>query len=190
MLASATCDGDDRRERAAPAPSRAEAARPRSWLKARLDGKQAIHGIYVELVVLAVIIALEGKRTSDSDVLLSLFGAIGAIALAELYAYYVGSMIGTGRKPTRSELLAAVSDTAGSLLAIAPPVLLVVLGVAGVLRLETGFVAATWVGVGVIGGYALVAHRRTGLSTRRSIPPAVFVALIGLGLVLLKQHFH
>jgi hypothetical protein len=165
-------------------------ARRKSWLKAQLDGKQAIHGIYVELVVLAVIIALEGKRTSDSDVLLSLFGAIVAIALAELYAYYVGTMIASGRKPSRREFLAAVGDTAGSLLAIAPPVLLVVLGVAGVLRLETGFTAATWVGVGVIGGYALIAHRRTGLSTRRSIPPAVFVALIGLGLVLLKQYFH
>lgn len=164
--------------------------RRKSWLKAQLGGKQAIHGIYVELVVLAVIIALEGKRTSDSDVLLSLFGAIVAIALAELYAYYVGTMIGSGRKPSRREFLAAVGDTAGSLLAIAPPVLLVVLGVAGVLRLETGFTAATWVGVGVIGGYALIAHRRTGLSTRRSIPPAVFVALIGLGLVLLKQYFH
>ena len=165
-------------------------ARRKSWLQAQLDGKQAIHGIYVELVVLAVIIALEGKRTSDSDVLLSLFGAIVAIALAELYAYYVGTMIASGRKPSRREFLAAVGDTAGSLLAIAPPVLLVVLGVAGVLRLETGFTAATWVGVGVIGGYALIAHRRTGLSTRRSIPPAVFVALIGLGLVLLKQYFH
>jgi hypothetical protein len=165
-------------------------ARRKSWLEAQLDGKQAIHGIYVELVVLAVIIALEGKRTSDSDVLLSLFGAIVAIALAELYAYYVGTMIGSGRKPTRPELLGAVGDTAGGLVAIAPPVLLVVLGVAGVFRLETGFVAATWVGVGVIGGYALIAHRRTGLSTRRALPPAVFVALIGLALVLLKQYFH
>jgi len=164
-------------------------ARRKSWLKAQLDGKQAIHGIYVELVVLAVIIALEGKRTSDSDVLLSLFGAIVAIALAELYAYYVGTMIASGRKPSRHEFLAAVGDTAGSL-AIAPPVLLVILGVAGVLRLETGFVASTWVCVGVIGGYALIAHRRTGLSTGRSIPPAVFVALIGLGLVMLKQYFH
>lgn len=168
----------------------ATVARQKSWLKAQLDGKQAIHGIYVEVVVLAVIIALEGKRSSDADVLLSLLGAIVAIALAELYAYYVGTMIGSGRKPTRPELVAAVGDTAGSLLAIAPPVLLVVLGVAGVVRLETGFVAATWVGVAVIGGYALIAHRRTGLSTSRSIPPAVFVALIGLGLVLLKQYFH
>ena len=88
--------------------------RRKSWLKAQLDGKQAIHGIYVELVVLAVIIALEGKRTSDSDVLLSLFGAIVAIALAELYAYYVGTMIASGRKPSRREFLAAVGDTAAA----------------------------------------------------------------------------
>jgi len=94
-------------------------ARRKSWLKAQLDGKQAIHGIYVELVVLAVIIALEGKRTSDSDVLLSLFGAIVAIALAELYAYYVGTMIASGRKPSRREFLAAtVTHQSGGLIQV------------------------------------------------------------------------
>jgi hypothetical protein len=74
--------------------SSAEPGRKR-WLDTQLASKQATHGIYIEIVVLAVIITLEGKRTSDRDVLLSLFGAIVAVALAELYAYYVGTMIGT-----------------------------------------------------------------------------------------------
>jgi hypothetical protein len=34
--------------------------------------------------VLALIIALEGKRTSDGDILLSLLGALFAVVLAEL----------------------------------------------------------------------------------------------------------
>jgi hypothetical protein len=67
---------------------------------------------------------------------------------------------------------------------------LVLLGVTGVIGLETGFVAAAWAGVAVIGAYALVAHRRIRLSTRRSLPLAVFLALIGVGLVLLKQYVH
>ena len=54
-----------------------------------LGSKQATHGIYIEIVVLAVIIALEGKRSSDGDILLSLFGALVAVVLAELYAYYI-----------------------------------------------------------------------------------------------------
>jgi hypothetical protein len=165
-------------------------APPEGWLRAQLSAKQATHGVYVEIVVLAVIIALEGKRASDADVILSLLGAIVAVLLAELYAYYVGAMIGTGRRPTSGELRAAVADSVSSLIAIAPSVLLVVLGVAGVIDLGKAFVAATWVGVGVIALYALLAHRRTGLSTRRSVPLAVLLALIGLGLVLLKQYFH
>ena len=56
-----------------------------------LGSKQATHGIYIEIVVLAVIIALEGKRSSDGDILLSLFGALVAVVLAELYAYYIGT---------------------------------------------------------------------------------------------------
>jgi hypothetical protein len=99
-------------------------------------------------------------------------------------------MIGTGRRPTRGEFQAAAADSLSSLVAIAPSVLLVVLGVAGVIDLGKALVAATWVGVGVIAVYALVAHRRTGLSTRRSVPLAVALAVIGLGLVLLKQYFH
>ena len=61
-----------------------------------LGSKQATHGIYIEIVVLAVIIALEGKRSSDGDILLS-FGALVAVVLAEIYAYYIGTMIGDGR---------------------------------------------------------------------------------------------
>ena len=53
-----------------------------TWLNRQLSEKQATHGIYIEIVVLAVIIAIEGKRSSDSDIVLSLFGAVVAIALA------------------------------------------------------------------------------------------------------------
>jgi hypothetical protein len=173
-----------------PTDAQQPTARSDSWLRAQLNAKQATHGIYAEIVVLAVIIALEGKRASDADVILSLLGAIVAVLLAELYAYYVGAMIGTGRRPTGVEFRAAAADSASSLIAIAPSVLLVVLGVAGVIDLGKALVAATWVGVGVIALYALVAHRRTGLSTSRSLPLTALLALIGLGLVLLKQYFH
>lgn len=161
-----------------------------AWLEGQLGSKQAAHGIYIEIVVLAVIIALEGKRTSDDDIVLSLFGAIVAITLAELYAYYIGTMLGSGRRPTSTEIRSALVGTCSSLIAIVPPVFLLMLGVFGVIGLETGFDAAKWAGVAVIGVYALVAHRRAGMSTRRSVPLAVFLALVGLGLVLLKQYFH
>ena len=155
-----------------------------------LGSKQATHGIYIEIVVLAVIIALEEKRSSDGDILLSLFGALVAVVLAELYAYYIGTMIGDGRRPTIAELRSMVLTTGGALVASVPPILLLTLGVAGVFGVQTGFTAAKWAGVTVIGLYALLATRGTGLSLRSSAVTALLFTLIGLGLVLLKQYFH
>lgn len=155
-----------------------------------LGSKQATHGIYIEIVVLAVIIALEGKGSSDAHVLLSLFGALVAVVLAELYAYYIGTMIGDGRRPTPAELRSMVLNTGVALVASVPPILLLTLGVAGVFRVETGFTAAKWAGVAVIGLYALLATRAAGLSLRPSVLTTSFFTLLGLGLVLLKQYFH
>ncbi len=162
----------------------------RRFLRSALGSKQATHGVYIEIVVLAVIIALEGKRSSDSDIVLSVFGALVAVVLAELYAYYLGSMIGAGRWPTRVEMRSLLLSTGGALVAAVPPILLLMLGAAGVFSLQTGFTAAKWAGVTVIGVYSLLAARSAGLSIRLSAVTALFFALIGLGLVLLKQYFH
>lgn len=181
---------DEHSERAEGASAMAPTPGGRRWLRKQLGAKQATHGIYIEIVVLALILALESKRASDRDIVSSVAGAIVAIALAELYADYIGAMIGTGRRPTRDELWAAIVGTVGSLVAIVPPVFLLMLGIVGAVRLETAFSAAKWAGVAVIGLYAFLAHQRAGLSTSRALPPAVFLALVGLGLVLLKQSFH
>jgi hypothetical protein len=160
-----------------------------SWLKSQFGKKQATHGIYAEIVLLAVILALEGKR-DDTDIVTTMFGALFAVILAELYADYVGTMIGTGRRPTRAELRSQIGSTLGSLIAVAPPVVLLMLGVYGVIGLGTGFTAAKISGVAVIGTYAFVANRRAGLSRRRSAAAALFLLALAAGLVLLKHYFH
>ena len=104
----------------------------RRFSQALLGSKQATHGVYIEIVVLAVIIALEGKRSSDADIVLSVFGALVAVVLAELYAAYLGSMIGTGRWPSRLELRSLMLGTGGALVAAVPPILVLGLGVTGV----------------------------------------------------------
>ncbi|HEX6724199.1 MAG TPA: hypothetical protein VF073_03055 [Gaiella sp.] len=161
-----------------------------AWLGSPLARKQATHGIYIEIVVLAVILALENKRASDSDIVSTIVAAIVVVVLADLYAYYIGSMIGDGRRPTRTELREAATGEAGGLVATVPPVALLMLGVAGVIGLQTGFTLAKWAGVVMIGVYALVAHRRAGLSFRQSLPATVFLLLVGLGLVGLKYLVH
>jgi hypothetical protein len=159
------------------------------WLRSQFGRKQATHGIYAEIVLLAVILALEGKR-DDSDIVSTIVGALLAVLLAEFYADYVGTMIGTGMRPSRAEVRSQLALTFGSLVAVAPPVFLLVLGVSGVIGLSAGFTAAKIAGVSVIGTYAYVANRRAGLSQRRSILAACFLLAIAAGLVLLKHYVH
>lgn len=160
------------------------------WLGSPLARKQATHGIYIEIVVLAVILALENKTTSDRDIVSTIVAAILVVLLADLYAYYIGTMIGDFRRPTRAELREATIGEAGGLVATAPPVLLLMLGVAGLIGLSTAFTLAKWAGVAMIGLYALVAHRRAGLTFRESLPATIFLVLVGLGLVGLKYFVH
>jgi hypothetical protein len=70
-----------------------------------------------------VILALQGKR-DDSDIVSTVLGALLAVILAEAYADYVGTMIGTGLRPTWPELRAQLALTFASLLAVVPPIVL------------------------------------------------------------------
>ena len=161
----------------------------RRWIAAQFGKKQATHGIYAEIIVLAVILALQGKR-DESDIVSTVIGALVAVILAEAYADYIGTMIGTGRRPTWPELRAELSLTFASMLAVLPPVLLLMLGVTGVIGLDTGFTCAKIAGIVVIGSYAYVANRRAGLSQLRSVVAAVFLLALAAGLVMLKHYFH
>jgi hypothetical protein len=161
----------------------------RRWLASQFGKKQATHGIYAEIIVLAVILALQGKR-DESDIVSTVVGALVAVLLAEAYADYIGTMIGTGRRPTWSELRGELSLTFGSMFAVLPPVFLLMLGVTGVIGLDTGFTCAKIAGILVIGSYAYVANRRAGLSQLRSTVAGLFLLSLAAGLVLLKHYFH
>ena len=186
-MAASTDTGPAPAGEALPSDGRGRRSR---WYRPALGSKEATHGIYIEIVLLAVIVALEGKRASDRDVVTTVFGALVAVVLAELYAYYIGSMIGTGRRPERTEIGAALRSTAGGLVSVVPPIFVLMLGVVGVIALDTGFTVAKWTGVAIIAGFSFFANRRAGLSTRQSLLAAACFATVGLGLVLLKQYFH
>jgi hypothetical protein len=161
----------------------------RRWLSAQFGRKQATHGIYADIIVLAVILALQGEH-SETDITSTLFGALLAVLLAEAYADYLGTMIGTGRRPSWPELRSTLALALGSIVAVIPPIVLLMLGVSGVIGLDTGFAAAKGAGVAVIGAYAYAANRRAGLSRLRSVLAAAFLVAIAAGLVLLKHEFH
>jgi uncharacterized membrane protein YbhN (UPF0104 family) len=61
------------------------------------------HASYGSIVVLAVILALEGRTDDPWEVLASVLGAAVATALAEIYADYLGATIRRHRRLTREE---------------------------------------------------------------------------------------
>jgi hypothetical protein len=160
-----------------------------NWLRVQLGKKQVTHGVYAEIVLLAVILALEGKR-DDTDIVSTIVGSLVALFLAEAYADYVGTMIGTGKRPTWPELRSQLGSTLASFIVVVPPVALVALGVSGAIGLNRGFFYAKLTGITVIGGYAVLANLRSGLPLLRSILGAVFLVLVATALVLLKHWVH
>src|SRR5215813_9151506 len=90
------------------------AAGTRAWIAAQFGRKQATHGIYAEIIVLAVILALQGKR-DDSDIVSTVIGAVAVVFLAEVYADYIGTMIGTGTRPDWPEIRHELSLAFGSM---------------------------------------------------------------------------
>jgi hypothetical protein len=171
----------------------AKAVEPAGWRQrwlTHLGSKQVTHGVYAEIVVLAVIVVIEGHPYSDAGIVTSVVGALVTVLLAELYAEYIGMMMRVGHRPSWSEFKPNVIGASGGLIATALPILLVMLGVAGVIRLDAGFTAAKWAGAAVIGLYSYVANRRAGLSVRKSLVAASVFLFIGVVLVLFKQYVH
>ena len=117
-------------------------------------------------------------------------GAVVAAMLAEGYAEYIAQVIRQRRHPTRTELLDNLQDIgAGTLAALIPTAPFVLAGL-GLIELPTAYDVAPWLGVAVIGGFALLANRlarlgrvQTGLLTAAGM-------LVGVSLIAIKAATH
>lgn len=148
--------------------------------------RRAEHGIYGSIVVLAVVVADDAAAVSTRVAVATVIGAAIATSLAHVYADYIGELIRARRHPTRSELGEAIRNAAAGFGLAILPVLVLVLAATGAISLDVAFDVAEWVGVAVLGLYAVVANRRAGLPLWRSILIGLGFAAIGAGLVALK----
>ena len=73
---------------------------------------------------------------------------------------------------------------------IAFPAVFFVLAALDLLEIETAFTAATWTGLGLIGGYGFAAARLAGNGIPRSIAQGLAVGVIGGVLIALKALIH
>jgi hypothetical protein len=149
-------------------------------------GERAAHAIYGLIIVLAVIVAEEGTEISAGEAIASVVGAATITALAELYADYIGATIRSRRHLTSPERGFELRNiTAGFLTALLPAGFFV-LAALNAIELETAFDAAVWMGVGLLGVYAVVANRLAGFSMPRSLLVGIGFTLLGAALVAIK----
>jgi VIT1/CCC1 family predicted Fe2+/Mn2+ transporter len=148
--------------------------------------ERARHAVYGSVIVLAVIVALDGTAARTREVIASVIAAAIATVVAETYADYLAETISVGRRPTRRENAEALRNAWAGLLAAILPVVFFVLTGLGLMALDTAFRAAIWTGVAVVGFYAVVANRVSGLSIARSVAAGTAFTALGALLVLVK----
>ena len=152
--------------------------------------QRAARAVYGAIIALAVILALEEAMAGADQVIAAAIGSVIAAMLAEGYAEYIAAVIRERRHPTRTEIRETTADVGAGTLAALVPVVPFVLVELGLIELDTAYDVGPWLGLGVIGGYALLANRVAGLSRARSgIVTAVALA-VGLGLILIKTLTH
>lgn len=149
-------------------------------------GERAAHAIYALIVVLAVMIAEADTGISAREAIGSAIGAAFVTATAELYADYVGAMIGARRHLTEHERRFEIRNITAGFVTALLPVGFLILAAAGAIDLESAFDAAIWTGVGLLGAYAVVANRVAGLPLGRSLLIGAGFTALGASLVLLK----
>ena len=136
-----------------------------------------------------MIVAEDNTKVGADEVIASVIGVAAVTALAELYADYVGGTIRAARYPTAAERGIAFRNVAIGFLTAILPVVYFVLAAAGAMRLSVAFDAAVWTGVGVLGGYAVVANLLAGFSIARSLVVGLAFTALGAALVALKVLF-
>lgn len=152
--------------------------------------QRAARAVYGSIIALAVIVALEQADAPAREVIAAVAGSVVAAMLAEGYAEYIAAVIRERRHPSRSEIRDTAADVVAGTLAALVAMVPFILAALGAIELETAYDIAPWLGLGVIGGYALLANRIAGLSrTHSAIVTAVAIA-IGLALIAIKTLTH
>jgi hypothetical protein len=161
-------------------------------LDVRLEriAQRAARAVYGAIIALAVILALEDATEAASKVIAAAIGSVIAAMLAEGYAEYIAAVIRERRYPTRTEIRETSADIGAGTLAALIPVIPFLLVELGLIELDTAYDIAPWLGLGVIGGYALLASRIAGLSRTRSGIVTAGALAIGLALIAVKSLTH
>ena len=152
--------------------------------------QRAARAVYGSIVALAVIVYLEAAKSEADEVIVAVIGSVVAATLAEQYAEYIAHVIRERRHLERAEIVQQVGDGAAGMLASLVTLVPFLLVELDVIELPTAYDIAPWLGLGVIGGYALLANREAGLSGARNIVITGIALGVGVTLIVIKSVTH
>lgn len=152
--------------------------------------QRAARAVYGSIIALAVIILLEEAGAEAGEVIAAATGSVIAAMLAEGYAEYIAAVIRHRRHPSRAEAGEQAADIGAGTLAALVPLIPFVLVELSAIKLETAYDVAPWLGIGVIGGYTLLANRLAGLSSLQSAALTAAALAIGAALIAIKALTH
>jgi hypothetical protein len=151
---------------------------------------RAARAVYGTIVALAVIVVLDDGQTEADEVIVAVLGATIAASMAETYADYLAAVIRQRRHLTRDELRQAATDSALGTLAALLTLLPFVAVELGLIETQTAFDLASWIGLGLIGAYSLLANRIAGIPLSRGVLTTSVMIGVGLVLIALKSLTH
>lgn len=157
---------------------------------AERTAQRAARAVYGAIIALAVIVVLDEAGAEADEVLAAAVGSVIAAMLAEGYAEYIAAVIRQHRHPTRPETVAMARDISVGTLAALVPLAPFVLVELDAIELPTAYDVAPWIGIAVIGGYALFANRLAGLPPLQNAVMSFGGVLIGLSLIAIKALTH
>ena len=152
--------------------------------------QRAARAVYGSIVALAVIVVLDEANAEADEVIAAVIGSVIAATLAEQYAEYIGTVIRERRHLTRAEVMQTFRDGAAGMLAAMAPLIPFLLVELDAIELPTAYELAPWLGLGVIGAYALLANRMAGLSHAPNLAVTLAALAVGAALILIKTLTH
>jgi hypothetical protein len=159
-------------------------------LRLARTAQRAARAVYGSIVALAVIVVLQEGDAEADEVIAAVIGSVIAATLAEQYAEYIGHVIRERRHLSRAEVAEGARDAAAGTLAAMAPLVPFVLVELDAIELQTAYDIAPWLGLGVIGGYALLANRLAGLPRAQSVAVTVAALAVGFSLIVIKTVTH
>jgi hypothetical protein len=152
--------------------------------------QRAARAVYGSIVALAVIVVLDKGGAEADEVIAAVIGSVVAATLAEQYSEYIAHVIRERRHLTRAELREQITDAAAGALAALVTVIPFLLVELDVIETPTAYDIAPWLGLGVIGGYSLLANREAGVTGARSIVVTGLALGVGASLIAIKAITH